>query len=88
MIYTLGLYAIMSVVTFVVYGIDKRAAGRGQARIRERTLHTLELLGGFAGAFAARRVLQHKRRKFSFMFVSWTIIIAHAAGWAVGWRYG
>ncbi len=88
MIYTLGLYAIMSAVTFIAYGVDKRAAVRGRARIRERTLHTLELLGGFTGALVARQVFRHKRCKLSFMFVSWAIIIAHAAGWAAWWRYG
>lgn len=88
MTYVLALYAIMSAVTFIAYGVDKRAAVRGRARTRERTLHTMELLGGFAGAFVARHVFRHKRRKFSYTLVLWMIIIAHAAAWAAWWRYG
>jgi uncharacterized membrane protein YsdA (DUF1294 family) len=77
-----GIYLLMSVVAFAMYWADKRRAGSGGWRISEATLHTIELLGGWPGALAAQRVLRHKWRKTSYMAVFWTIVAAHAIGWA------
>lgn len=76
------LYAVMSVVTFAAFWADKRRARRGTWRIPERTLHTMELLGGWPGALAGRRVLRHKSVKRSYSAVLWLIVALHAAGWA------
>lgn len=78
----LGVYAVMSVVTFAAFAIDKRAAHRGRWRTPERTLHTLELLGGWPGALLAMRLVRHKRRKGRYVAVLWGIIALHAAVWA------
>ncbi len=78
------VYAVASVITFFVYGIDKRAARRGRRRTPEATLHLLELLGGFPGAMVAQRVFRHKRGKVSYLIVFWLIVGLHVAGWA-GW---
>ena len=75
------LYVFMSAVTFVVYGVDKRAAIRGRSRVPESTLHMLELLCGFPGALVGQQVFRHKRRKLRFVAISWLIAVAHAAGW-------
>ena len=40
--------AVLSAITFLAYGLDKRRAGRGGRRIAERTLHLLSLLGRMA----------------------------------------
>lgn len=80
----LALYGAMSVAAFVAYGLDKRAARLGRWRIRERTLHALELLGGFPGAFVAQQVFRHKRRKGRFLAVFYAIVLLHGAFWA--WR--
>jgi uncharacterized membrane protein YsdA (DUF1294 family) len=82
-IVVLGVYAVASVVTFVAYGVDKRRAGRGGWRISERTLHGLELIGGWPGALAGQAVFRHKRRKAGFMVVFAGIALGHLAGWAV-----
>jgi uncharacterized membrane protein YsdA (DUF1294 family) len=79
--YVLILYAVASVMTFIAYGLDKRAAYRQRRRIPESTLHVLELFGGFAGAFIAQHVFRHKRRKRTYMLVFWAIVLLHAAGW-------
>ena len=47
------IYAAASVVAFVAYGLDKRAAVRGRWRIPEATLHAMELFGGFPAPFWA-----------------------------------
>ena len=76
-----GLYVVMSIVTVCVYGIDKHRAVRGGWRISERTLHWLELLGGWPGAALAQVVFHHKRRKLSFMLIFVGIVVLHLAAW-------
>lgn len=77
----LTLYAAMSAATFIAYGVDKRRAAGGRWRIRERTLHLMELLGGWPGALAGRAVFRHKGRKRSYRVVLALIVLAHAAAW-------
>ncbi len=77
----LGIYVIASIVTFIAYGLDKRAASRGAWRIRERTLHLLELAGGWPGALLAQQVFRHKTRDFRFRLVFWSVVALHLALW-------
>ena len=50
----------INVVTFIAYGVDKRAAVRGNWRVPEIQLHTLEFLGGWLGAYLAQMFFRHK----------------------------
>ena len=59
-------YALLSGVTYLAYAHDKRRSRRRGRRVRESTLHTLELLGGWPGAYLAAFRLRHKSRKRSF----------------------
>ena len=62
-----GIYlAVVNLVAFVAYGIDKRRARRGDWRIPERTLLALGFVGGGLGAFLGMRVFHHKTRKLRF----------------------
>ena len=63
----LGLLAGLNLVSFAVYGWDKRQAQSGGRRISEKTLWTLMLLGGWAGGWAGMQVFRHKTRKASFL---------------------
>lgn len=54
-------YLVMSLITFVVYGLDKLKAKKGWWRIPEATLHVLEFAFGWPGAWAAQVVFRHKR---------------------------
>ena len=74
------LYAVMSLVTFVVYALDKRAARRGAWRTPESTLHLLELLCGWPGAWLAQRKLRHKSVKTSFRIVFFIMVALNLAG--------
>lgn len=69
----------MSVLTFVVYALDKSAARQGRWRTREQTLHLLSLAGGWPGALAAQRRLRHKSSKTSFRGVFWLTVLANVA---------
>ncbi|MFT5879845.1 MAG: uncharacterized membrane protein YsdA (DUF1294 family) [Moritella sp.] len=59
-------YAVLSVITLVVYGRDKWAAKHQRWRTAERTLHLLALLGGWPGAILAQKVFTHKTSKSAF----------------------
>src|SRR5687768_3823596 len=81
-------YGIMSLITFAYYGLDKRRAGRGGWRVPERTLHTLDLFGGWPGGLAAQSLFRHKRAKSSFMLIFWLIVMLHACLWSVVFYLG
>ncbi len=77
-LYYLILVAVMSAVTFVAYGVDKRRAGSiGRRRVPERTLHLLALLGGWPGALLAQRRFRHKTKKASFRLAFWFVVLLH-----------
>lgn len=74
---TLGVLAVMSLVTYFAYRSDKRSAEQGTWRIPEVTLHAMEFLGGWPGAFVAQRRLRHKTIKGSYQIVFWPIVLLH-----------
>jgi len=78
-------YVVMSAVAFVMYWIDKQRAERRAWRISEATLHGIELLGGWPGAWIAQRVFRHKWRKTRYLVVFWAIGGIHALAWAWWW---
>jgi uncharacterized membrane protein YsdA (DUF1294 family) len=85
---TLAIYAAMSVLTLAAYGWDKRCAARGRRRVRERTLHACELLGGWPGALVGQQLFRHKRRKWAFLLVTAAIVLVHIAAWVCVMRRG
>lgn len=70
---------LINIITFFVYGNDKRRARREQWRIPERTLITLALLGGSAGALAGMYFFHHKTKKRRFRLGIPIILICQAA---------
>ncbi len=75
-------YVIAGIVTAGFYAWDKRMARRDGWRIPERRLHVLELVGGVIGALVAQQLFRHKRRKWKFFLVTWTIALLHVVAWA------
>ena len=70
---------VISALTYWAYARDKRSAEDGYWRISEGSLHLLELLGGWPGAFLAQRRLRHKCSKRSYQFVFWLIVLLYQA---------
>lgn len=70
----IGFYASISLITFVVYGFDKRAAEKRNARVPENMLHLLAVVGGWPGALLAQRYWRHKTVKQPFLFVFWLTV--------------
>ena len=60
------LYLLASVLCFLLYAADKRAAIVGARRIPESTLLAAGLFGGWPGALLAQRLLRHKSAKPAF----------------------
>lgn len=67
---------IINIITFVVFGIDKKKAIDGKFRISELTLFVLSLLGGSLGGFIAMHTFHHKTKKWYFKFGIPLILIA------------
>ncbi len=77
--------ATINLVTFVIYGVDKRRAIKGAYRIPEARLHLFALFGGFVGGIIAMQVFHHKRRKVSFVIVFALATIASTAALIFAW---
>lgn len=63
----LGLYSVVSLLTFFIYALDKSAAKKGAWRTQESTLHMLSLAGGWPGALVAQQKLRHKSKNSLFV---------------------
>lgn len=67
-------YTFFGLLTMIIYWVDKYAAKHDFERVPERTLHILELIGGWPGALLAQRLFHHKCSKVSYQH-SFQIII-------------
>jgi len=63
----LAVLVVLNVVSFALFGIDKRRARRGEWRISERTLLLSGLISGTIGAWAGVYTFRHKSSKPSFL---------------------
>lgn len=77
----------INIITFIAYGTDKRAAIRGDWRVPEANLHTLEFLGGWIGAFLAQKIFHHKTRKKSYQIMFWLMLILQSLAIYIILRY-
>ena len=71
--------AVINLVTFAVYGIDKAKAKRGAWRVPEKTLVLLPLLGGSLGALLGMKVFRHKTKHWYFVWGIPLILVAQIA---------
>lgn len=88
-LYVLVAYALLSVLTFIVYWWDKRQALARRWRIQESTLQLLALLGGWPGALLAQAYLRHKSQKRPFLVVFWFAVVVNliALSWAASQQF-
>lgn len=77
---TLSIYlAAINLVTFCVYGADKRRAKKHRWRIPEKTLFLLPLLGGSVGGIAGMYAFRHKTKHWYFQIGLPLILAGQAA---------
>ncbi len=81
--WALLIYPIMSLIVYLMYAQDKLIAIRGGWRIPESTLHLVELLGGWPGAYVAQQTMRHKTVKTSYQTTYCAIVVLHIAGWGL-----
>lgn len=71
--------AAASLIAFLLMGIDKGRARRGDWRVPEKTLFLAALLGGALGAVLGMRAFHHKTRHWYFRFGMPAILMAQVA---------
>ena len=81
-LHILALYMAASLLTFIIYELDKSAAQDGAWRTQESTLHLLSLAGGWPGALIAQQKLRHKTQKQSFRSVFWITVLLNCGAFA------
>ena len=67
----LAIYVAVSLLTFLAYRADKRAAELGTWRTPEASLLLLGVVGGWPGAIVAMRMFHHKTKKLRFRVLFW-----------------
>jgi uncharacterized membrane protein YsdA (DUF1294 family) len=74
--------AFMSVLAFILYGVDKRRAIKRRWRIKEATLLFVGFFGGSVGALLAMLLFRHKTLHKAFLItvpvflLLWMIVLA------------
>lgn len=71
-----ALIALLNLITFIVYGIDKYKARTGKWRISESTLLLLAIMGGSIGALLGIKVWHHQTLHKKFKYGIPLIILA------------
>ena len=95
MIFTKGFFTLLlyyfsalSILTLILYVIDKVKAVRGGWRISEKTLLFCSFLGGAVGGYLAMYLARHKVRKWYFHAVNilgllWQVGLLAYIAWKV-----
>lgn len=68
-LWVLGVYLMTSILSFIAYAADKKAATTGGWRISESSLLALGIIGGWPGAIVGQQRFRHKTRKAGFRSV-------------------
>ena len=66
---------VINIITFLVFGYDKRQAKNNKRRISEFHLLLLTAIGGTIGGLLGMNFFKHKTNKFSFILSFYTIMI-------------
>ena len=69
----------INILTFLIFGIDKRKARKGKWRIPEATLIGLAVAGGSIGALLGMYLFRHKTQKRKFNLGIPAILLLQAA---------
>ena len=84
MVKYISLYLLfINIITFVVFGIDKRKAIKHKWRVPEATLFILSIIGGSLGGIFGMYIFHHKTKKIYFVigipliFVLQTVLVVY-----------
>ena len=65
-----GYLIVLSLITFIAYGVDKRKAKKGKWRISEKSLLSLSFFGGAIGGVLGMKQFRHKTKHWYFTVVN------------------
>lgn len=65
---------LLNIVTFYIYGKDKKKAKQNKIRISEKKLIMMSLFGGGMGGYIAMRVFRHKTKKEHWYFTFFNLL--------------
>ena len=77
--------AVMSLIAFAAFGLDKYKAKTDKWRTPEKTLFLLAIIGGGIGAFLGMQVFRHKTKHTQFVIGIPVIMIAQLI--LIGWLW-
>ena len=86
-VYYLSVVSMMSIFTFILYGVDKNRAIRGKYRIKEGNLLFITLFFGALGGLLSMYLFRHKTQKWYFVFINWVSLIIHISIAVLIWRF-
>lgn len=73
--YILIYFALINLISFILFFLDKQKAKRDKWRIQEKTLHTASFFGGVLGSIAAMILFHHKTRKPGFVVITFIALL-------------
>ena len=79
---------VMSLILFVVMGVDKQRAIHHRWRIKERTLILLAAFGGALGGCLGMLVFRHKTKHALFVVCFPLFLLLQAAAVFLLWKFG
>lgn len=71
--------ALINILTFFIYGIDKLKAKKSKWRVPESTLMGMAIIGGSIGAWLGMKVWHHKTLHKKFKYGVPLILVAQTA---------
>lgn len=77
--YILIYFALINLLAFIMFWVDKRAAQNGQWRISEKALIIVSMLGGSVGSLISMKTFRHKTKKMKFVLGIPIILILQIA---------
>lgn len=75
----IGYFLLINIIAFIMYGLDKKKAKKGQWRTPEATLIGVATIGGSVGALLGMKHFRHKTKHKKFTIGVPAILIVQIA---------
>ena len=73
----LGLIVVVSLITYILYSIDKKKAIKNQRRISEKVLLLFSFFFGSIGGIFAMYTKRHKTKHWYFVVINYLSLAIH-----------
>ena len=73
-------FAAINLISFCAFGIDKKWAKKEKARISEKTLFIMALIGGSIGTWGGMYYFRHKTKHWYFVVLMPLILLVQVVG--------